>query len=228
MLSIADADAALREREAAEDQHERGQREAAADVEPADHRQRGEAGHDEEQHRQPALGFLADLPAGLAGRLRHVRRGQQQRGGRHGHEQCGDQRPHDRLLEGRTGHRVTSRVVVSRRRGADERRLGVRRVRRRSASVTGRRRASWPASGGDRIGLDCAHVPAVAVHDGQLVAQRPLDAGVVGGGDLDGHAVAGRLRDRAHRADLEDAPSGARRRRAGSRSASRLVRSPAR
>ena len=66
-----------------------------------------------------------------------------------------------------------------------------------------RRRVSWPASGGDWIGFDGADVPAVAVHDGQLVAQRPLDAGVVRGRDLDGHPVVSRLRDRAHRAHVE-------------------------
>src|SRR3954451_18004458 len=42
--------------------------------------------------------------------------------------------------------------------------------------------ASWPASGGDRIGLDGSHVPAVAVHDGELVAERPLGARLIGGG----------------------------------------------
>src|SRR4051812_9533837 len=51
------------------------------------------------------------------------------------------------------------------------------RIRRRGDIGT-RLWASWPASDGDRVRLDGPHVPAVAVHDGQLVAQRPLSARV--------------------------------------------------
>src|ERR671919_281042 len=55
--------------------------------------------------------------------------------------------------------------------------------------------AACAISGAARIRFDSADVPAVAVHDRELVAQRPLDTGVVRGRDLDGHPVVSRLRD---------------------------------
>src|SRR3954453_21936869 len=90
--------------------------------------------------------------------------------------------PGDRLLDGLTGHRAPPGWLN----------VVCRSSKRFIARAPRRRR-----------GLDRSHVPAVAVHNGELVTQGPLRPGRVRGAHLDGDTVARGLRDRVHRPNLE-------------------------